>query len=163
MANYIAELMHDAEQASPPERMRLRKECSETILRLWEHRDAWHSAAPANAIKRLLEKNSRLFDHTQVSNESKVITSWLDLLREVDEDMKNVSLMCICAQIASIPREEIEADIRWLSDEPNSLSDEERKTIEWLRDRFEYIYSTKCILAPNYGYNGPQNSDSGLR
>lgn len=55
MAQYIAELITQAESASGDEREKLRTEAAATIIRLWEHRTNLPGRVPLESVDRLID------------------------------------------------------------------------------------------------------------
>lgn len=113
MAHYIAELIHNAENASAEERPMKMKACYDAILGLWQHRYALpdgkgpfgelepllrtiESLDPEDDTPRYFRSIRAAIDDTQEDDETK---SWLDLIDGIDYSSR--VLICYCLIQAS--------------------------------------------------------------
>jgi hypothetical protein len=109
MAHYIAELIHDAENASADERSAKMQACSEAILTLWKHRhvlpngkrpfeelepilNALESLDPDGDTPRYFRSARRAADEIEENSEAK---SWLKLIDHVDYAARLLIRYCL--------------------------------------------------------------------
>lgn len=109
MAHYIAELIHNAENASPDERPMRMKACYEAILNLWQHRHALpdgkrpfeelepllraiESLDPEDDTPRYFRSIRAAIDDEEKNDDTKV---WLTLLDGIDYSAKVLIRYCL--------------------------------------------------------------------
>lgn len=109
MAHYIAELIQDAEKASPEERPAKMRACFDAILTLWKHRHAFadgkrpfeelepliqtlKSLDPENDTPRYFRSVRAAIDGAEENDETK---SWLKLIDGIDYSAKILIRYCL--------------------------------------------------------------------
>ncbi len=140
MVHYLAELMHSIEVCtSKTEKARLKKECCNVILELWEKRERIPIEKPLTKLKPiidvigLLKKNEHPFIHHRFLDNNKNLknkhSSWFSFLETIKTNSERIYRKSL---ISMISEEVLEKDKEWIEKHGNFLSDEEKSIVDYL-------------------------------
>lgn len=152
MAHRIAELMEQAEQApTEAEREAAKRECTDIIIRLWEHRTKFPFKPPladiAKFLKNLMSDPSpSLWEKPEPPD-----GTWSRILPHLEKLQDREYWICHQAAIAETS---LEKEREWLKEHHQEMSDDECQIIESLLKLREQMdgddYSLDSIRTPNF-------------
>lgn len=138
MAHYISELIHKMEStSSEAERVKLKKECCELIIQLWDKRERipikkpTEKLEPIISVLELLKEEKHpfipfLFTEKQRNLKSKNWVEFLKVIKESSKRIYNKSLMSM------IHDKVLEKDNQWVEKHGEFLSKEEKTIVSYL-------------------------------
>ncbi len=152
MAHRIAELMERAEQAeTEAEREAAKRECTNVIIRLWEHRAEFPFKPPLADIAKFLKN---LTSDPSPSNREKPEPpdgTWNSILAHLKKLQNREYKIC---RDAAIAENSLEDEREWLEEHREEMSDNECEIIEYLLKLREQMdgsnYLLDIIPIPNF-------------
>jgi len=138
MAHYLAELITNIEKTkSEEEKQKLKKECCDIIIQLWNIRERIPIEKPTERLKPIigvleLFKERKhpfipfLFPERQRDVNSKNWVEFLEIVKDNSERIYNKSLLSM------ISAKVLEKDNEWVEKHGEFLSEEEKKIVEYL-------------------------------
>jgi len=147
MAHYIGELINTVEEAdNPKERKKAQERCCQTILKLWEHRVSLPDGArPLSNIEGVLRAIKSLRGEKtpwlmlSAEQAGKIGGRWMEFSKAVEE--KSVRI-CRIAALTAIAESAFGKEKRWVREQGEMLSKEEREIIEfldgWLSEKIKW-------------------------
>ncbi len=147
MAHYIAELIKAVEEAhNPKERKKAQERCCQTILKLWEHRTSLPDGArPLSNFEGVLKAIKSLRGEKtpwlvlSAEQAGKIGGCWMEFAKAVEE--KGVRI-CRIAALTAIAERAFGKEKRWVREQGEMLSKEEREIIEfldgWLSEKIKW-------------------------
>jgi hypothetical protein len=149
MSHRIAELIAAGEHEGP-NREQIKRECTDLILRVWEHRSHWPKGWPPPAAAELLQA---LDDSHPATRRRRIpkMTSWLDGLSKLRKLHDREDSVWRKASIASL---DIQQELMWLTNDPDSLSEDQKNTLQTLSSMYENLNTPYTSLdqttTPNF-------------
>jgi hypothetical protein len=131
MAHYVAELMVEAENAKGAKKVKLEKECCETILKLWGNRKKLPgNASPLSNFTNALQVLNGLNEVRDPKDPYRVMrerddSAWGTFSRKITKSYESMVMLSI---LANVSQDILEREKEWL-DHPEFLSDEEKQLI----------------------------------
>jgi len=105
MAQYIAELIKEIEDCSDPLKKKdLEKECSNTILQLWNKRYSWpDDVKPFSGLKKILDFTEIIEEESLIDrlfgNHKEFKEPWIDIANKTVESSRNIIKLCFFASL----------------------------------------------------------------
>lgn len=152
MAHRIAELMEQAEQApTEAEREAAKRECTDVIIRLWEHRTKFPFKPPLADIAKFLRNLTSDSPPPHWEKPESPDGTWHSILPHLEKLQEREYRICRDAAIAETSLEE---EREWLEEHREEMSDDECEIIEYLLKLREQMdgndYSLDSIRIPNF-------------
>lgn len=127
MAHRVAELIERAEQAPDvTTRESARRECSDLIIRLWDHRASRRYGRPLSHITSFLEQLSNADSTPARAMTQTPEETWIGLMQRLDALNDCERQICFDASVTDL---DVEQERAWLEEHGDDLSDDERRII----------------------------------
>jgi hypothetical protein len=152
MAHRIAELMEGAEQAeTEAEREAAKRECTNVIIRLWEHRAKFPFKPPLADIAKFLKNLTSDPSPSHWEKPKPPDGTWDSILPHLEKLQEREYRICRNAAIAETSLEE---EREWLEEHPQEMSDDECEIIKYLLKLREQMdaddYSLDGVRLPKF-------------
>lgn len=152
MAHRIAELMERAEQApTEAERETAKRECTNVIIRLWEHRSKFPFKPPLADIAKFLRNLTSDPPPSHWEKPEPHDGTWDSILPHLEKFHDREYRICRDAAVAETSLEE---EREWLEEHREEMSSDECDIIEYLLKLREQMdsdnYSLNSIRIPNF-------------
>jgi len=142
MAHYVAELIERSDTAPEGERESLRRECADTVLRLWAHRNLSPMRNPlsevADELVKLTAEHPRYF-----LGRERQIDDWSRLIHDLQDMHQRELRVCMQGWILGL---DLERDREYLNDYPDALNEDEHRTIRVLVELQERVSGKEANL-----------------
>lgn len=130
MAHRIAELMERAEQAeTEAEREAAKRECTDVIIRLWEHRAKFPFKPPLADIAKFLKNLTSDPSPSHWEKPEPPDGTWNSILPHLEKLQEREYRICHNMAVAETSLEE---EREWLEEHPQEMSDDECEIIKYL-------------------------------
>ncbi len=152
MAHRIAELMERAEQAeTEAEQEAAKNECTDVIIRLWEHRAKFPFKPPLADIAKFLKNLTSDPSPSHWEKPEPPNGTWDSILPHLKKLQEREYKICHDVAIAETSLEEVS---KWLEEDRQEMSDDECQISEYLLKLREQMdgddYSLDSIRIPNF-------------
>lgn len=150
MAHRIAELMERAEQAeTEAEREAAKREYTNVIIRLWEHRSKFPFKPPLADIAKFLRNLTSDLPPSHWEKPEPPDGTWNSILPHLEKLQEREYSICRNAAIAEIS---LEQEREWLEEHREEMSDDECDIIKYLlREQMDDdSYSLDGVRIPNF-------------
>jgi hypothetical protein len=153
IAHRIAELIERSQHLrTKMEREDAKRECTDLVLRVWERRKYWPHGQPLGELSTFIESLTREPYPSPMGRGVPEILSWIEALPLIDHLSHREHEILRDAAIADL---HLEKDRKWLEENPQRLSAEERDIIIELLRRQEALkesyYKLDDRSVPNFG------------